>query len=47
MLALLTRQRDMLKTERFFNTFRKYVAAVVAARFLQARTDIAANQIGF
>jgi len=25
MLALLTRQRDMLKTERFFNTFREYV----------------------
>ena len=26
MLALLTRQRDMLKTERFFNTFREHVA---------------------
>src|SRR5258705_290376 len=26
MLALLTRQRDMLKTERVFNTLREYVA---------------------
>ena len=26
MLALLTRQRDMLKTERFFNTFLEHLA---------------------
>jgi hypothetical protein len=28
MLARLTRQRDMLKTERFFYTFREHVAVV-------------------
>jgi hypothetical protein len=30
MLALLTRQRDMLKTEAFFNTFRKHVASITS-----------------
>src|SRR5258708_6953206 len=59
MLALLTRQRDMLKTERFFNMLREYVAGARRALktwrttrwrqpgFCRHRTDIATNQIGF
>jgi hypothetical protein len=39
MLALLTRQRDMLKTERFFNTFREYVADY----YISARFDLHSN----
>src|SRR5215211_443462 len=39
MLALLTRQRDMLKTERFFNTLRQYVAVF----YISARFDLHSN----
>jgi len=40
MLALLTRQRDMLKIERFFNMFREHVAVCSSFRDSSAAVRI-------
>lgn len=47
MLARLTRRRDMLKTGRFFNTFREHVAVynMSASEFLTNR--LTSNLRGF